>query len=130
MDKALQTMTDNMPEKTGESLEESKEVLKAKAFIKHSEAVNFFKSDFQVTHGFANSIVHLSKDEQRSNQDLVTNQYQGKESLFPIYEALAGCILSFGNDIKVSPKKTALSLFGNDNLPWLNRLSNRELIWG
>lgn len=130
MDKALQTMTDNMPEKTGKSLEESKEVLKAKAFIKHSEAVNFFKSDFQLTHGFANSIVHLSKDEQRSNQDLVTNQYQGKESLFPIYEALAERILSFGNDIKVSPKKTALSLFGNDNLPWLNRLSKRELIWG
>ena len=109
MDKALQTMIDNMPEKTGKSLEEWKEVLKAKAFIKHSEAVNFLKSDFQVTHGFANSIVHLSKDEQRSDQDLITNQYQDKESLFPIYEALAERILSFGNDIKVSPKKDSVS---------------------
>ena len=41
MDKALQTMIANMPEKTGKSLEEWKGVLKAKTFTKHSEAVNF-----------------------------------------------------------------------------------------
>lgn len=40
---------------------------------------------------------------------MITNQYQGKESLFPIYEALAERILSFGNDIKVSPKKDSVS---------------------
>ena len=36
MDKALQTMIANMPEKTGKSLEEWKEVLKAKTFTKYS----------------------------------------------------------------------------------------------
>jgi len=41
-----------------------------------------------VTHGFANTIVSLSKDEGTGEDDLVTNQYKGKESLMPIYEAL------------------------------------------
>ena len=45
MDPALKTMIDNMPEKTGKSLEEWKKILKSKAFDKHSEAVNFLKSD-------------------------------------------------------------------------------------
>ena len=34
MDKALQTMIDNMPEKTGNSLEEWKSILKSKTFAK------------------------------------------------------------------------------------------------
>ena len=41
MDKALQTMISNMPEKTGKSLEEWKKILKDKAFSKHGEAVKF-----------------------------------------------------------------------------------------
>ncbi len=45
MDKALQTMIDNMPEKTGKSLNEWKSVLKTKSFAKHSEAVNFLKKN-------------------------------------------------------------------------------------
>jgi hypothetical protein len=36
MDKALQTMIDNMPEKTGKSLVEWKSVLKTMTFSKHS----------------------------------------------------------------------------------------------
>ena len=43
MNKALQTLIDNMPEKTGKSLEEWKVLLKKKTFAKHSEAVNFLK---------------------------------------------------------------------------------------
>ena len=105
MDKALQTMIANMLEKIGKSLEEWKEVLKAKRFTKHSEAVNFLKNDYHVTHGFANSIVLLSKEEKHSYQDLITNQYLGKEALFPIYQTLVERLLSFGNDVKISPRK-------------------------
>ncbi len=43
MDKALKTMIENMPEKTGKSLEEWKKVLISKNFSKHSEAVKFLK---------------------------------------------------------------------------------------
>ena len=45
MEQALQTMINNMPEKTGKSLDQWKSILKKKAFAKHSEAVNFLKKE-------------------------------------------------------------------------------------
>lgn len=110
MSDALQTMINNMPEKTGKSLEEWKKILKAKAFTKHSEGVKFLKTEHGVTHGFANTIVTLSKDDNNSNEDLVTNQYKGKENLFPIYEKLLPIVKGFGEDVTVTPKKTSVSI--------------------
>ena len=72
-----------MPEKTGKSLTEWKTLLKSKSFGKHSEAVNYLKKEHNVTHGFANTIVSLSKDEKSSDKDLVAKQYKGKENLLP-----------------------------------------------
>ncbi len=86
MDKALQTMITNMPEKTGKSLDEWKSILKDKAFAKHSEGVKYLKTEFNVSHGFANTIVTLSKEESHAPDDLVTLQYKGKENLIPIYK--------------------------------------------
>ena len=110
MDKALQTMINNMPEKTGKSLAEWKLILKEKAFTKHSEGVNFLKKEHNVTHGFANTIVTLSKEEDNSPADLVDNQYKGKENLLPIYKELLAVVKSFGNDVIVTPKKTSVSI--------------------
>ncbi|UMB61401.1 DUF4287 domain-containing protein [Lutibacter sp. A80] len=110
MDKALQTMIDNMPEKTGKSLSEWKAMLKAKSFTKHSEAVNFLKKEHNVTHGYANTIVALSKEKNESPTDLVNNQYQGKENLFIIYKSLLAVIHELGRDITITPKKTSVSI--------------------
>ena len=110
MDKALQTMIDNMPEKTGKSLAEWKSVLKTMNFSKHSEAVNFLKKEHQVTHGFANTIVALSKEENDDPAHLVQSQYKGKEDLLPMYETLLGIVKGFGEDVIVTPKKTSVSI--------------------
>lgn len=110
MDTSLQTMINNMPEKTGKSLEEWKKVLTSKSFEKHSEAVNFLKKEHGVTHGYANTIVLLSKDEDTSLDDLVTNQYKGKETLFPIYKKLLNVVKELGNDVTITPKKTSVSV--------------------
>lgn len=110
MDQALITMIENMPEKTGKSLEEWKKILKMKSFDKHSEGVNFLKNEFNVTHGFANTIVLLSKEESASSEDLVEEQYKGKENLFPIYEALIKHVKSLGNDVTITPKKDSVSI--------------------
>ena len=110
MDTALQTMINNMPEKTGKSLDEWKKILKAKAFAKHSEGVKFLKTEYGVTHGFANTIVTLSKEENNSADDLVTNQYKGKEALFSIYEKLLPILKGFGKDVTITPKKTSVSV--------------------
>lgn len=110
MDAALKTMIDNMPEKTGKSLDEWKKILKAKSFEKHSQGVNYLKTEHQVTHGFANTIVTLSKEENSTSEDLVKSQYTGKEGLLPIYEELIGFLKSLGNDVRITPKKGSVSI--------------------
>jgi hypothetical protein len=103
-------MIENMPEKTGKSLEEWKKLLASKSFSKHSEAVSFLKKEYGVTHGYANTIVTLSKDSAPSPEDLVANQYSGKEALLPIYEKLLEVVRPLGPDVQVVPKKTTVSL--------------------
>jgi hypothetical protein len=109
MDKALQTMIENMPEKTGKKLEEWVQILAKENFEKHSIAVRFLKTEHGVTHGFANTIVTLSKEQSNPLEDLVLNQYSGKESLKPIYEMLLLAIKKFGEDIVITPKKGSVS---------------------
>ena len=110
MDKALQTMIDNMPEKTGKSLNEWKSILKEKSFSKHSEGVKYLKTEYNVTHGFANTIVSLSKEEKATPDDLISAQYKGKEQLLPIFKKLMVYLESLGTDITVTPKKTSVSV--------------------
>jgi hypothetical protein len=110
MEKALITMIDNMPEKTGKSLEEWKAVLKEKSFVKHSEGVKYLKTEHNVTHGFANTIVTLSKEEDNSVDNLITIQYKGKENLFPIYKELISFAQSLGSDVIITPKKGSVSV--------------------
>ena len=110
MDKALQTMINNLPEKTGKSLDEWKSILKEKSFEKHSEAVKYLKTEHNVTHGFANSIVTLFKEENNSPEDLVETQYKGKENLIPIYKELISYIESLGTDVTITPKKDSVSI--------------------
>lgn len=110
MDKALQTMIDNMPEKTGKSLEEWIKLLKSMSFAKHSEAVNYLKNEHHVTHGFANTIVSLSKEDSSTVDDLVSEQYKGKEVLIPLYEALITYVKTLGRDVTITPKKGSVSI--------------------
>jgi len=110
MDKALQTMINNMPEKTGKKLEEWLKILHKENLEKHSIAVSFLKTEYGLTHGFANTIVTLSKEKNESSEDLVVNQYIGKESLTPIYNLLISTIVKLGSDVIITPKKGSVSL--------------------
>jgi predicted transport protein len=111
VDKALQTMIDNMPEKTGKSLEEWFGILKTKSFTKHGEFMNFLKKENGVTHGFANTIVQLyKKNPEEKEEDLVVTQYKGKEHFKPIYEKLVKEIGQFGGDVELAPKKAYVSV--------------------
>ena len=110
MNQALQTMINNMPEKTGKKLEEWIEILEKEKFEKHSIAVDFLKTNHGLTYGFANTIVTLATEKNSPSEDLVFNQYMGKESLNPVYDKLISIIEDFGADIVVSPKKGSVSL--------------------
>ncbi|MBC8312347.1 MAG: DUF4287 domain-containing protein [Candidatus Marinimicrobia bacterium] len=110
MDQALKTMIDNMPEKTGKSLEGWKMILLTESFKKHGEAVKFLKTDHGVSHGYANTIVTLARDNNESPNELVDNQYKGKEELKPIYEKLIKLVEGLGTEVKVTPKKSSVSI--------------------
>jgi len=110
MDKTLKTMIDNLPEKTGKSLDDWKLILKDQSFTKHSDGVKYLKTEFNVTHGFANTIVTLSKDENNSDEYLVETQFKGKESLTQIYKELINYINTLGSDVKITPKKGSVSI--------------------
>ena len=110
MDPALKTMIGNMPEKTGKSLEEWKKILKARNFAKHGEAMKFLKDEHGVTHGFANTIAALSKENQLVGEDLVLAQYKGKEDLIAVYDKLISVVAEFGSDVIITPKKNSVSI--------------------
>jgi predicted transport protein len=99
-----------MPEKTGKSLEEWKVILKEKSFEKHGQAMKFLKEEYGVSHGFANTIILLSKDTNTNADDLVSGQYKGKEELQPIYDKLLSEIGKLGTDITITPKKGSVSI--------------------
>ena len=114
MDPAEKTMMDNLFKNTGKSLDEWKKIALASGFEKHGELVNFLKEKHGLGHGYANFIVHKSKSSDASSADdkneLIDNQYKGKENLRPFYETLMAGILKLGNDVEVSPKNSSVSL--------------------
>ena len=108
-----QSMIENMPAKTGKTLNQWLKVVSKSKLGKHGEIVKHLKADHGVTHGFANLIAHehLAKGAPpASGDDLLANQYKGpKEGLKPIYEAVTAMVEKFGSDVEVSPKKTYVS---------------------
>ena len=114
VDSMTQKMIDNMPEKTGKSLEEWFEVLKASGLQKHGEMLKLLKGEYGVTHGFANTIATLYRQQTEggpaSEDDLVAGQYKGKEHLQPWYDKLAAEVSKFGKDVELAPKKNYVSL--------------------
>lgn len=114
MDKAMQTMIDNLYKNTGKSIEEWMQIVRSAKFEKHGQAVNFLKSTHQLGHGYANMIVHMAAQAEApaaiSSDEQIDQQYKGKEELKPIYDLLLKEVLAFGNDIEIAPKKAYVSL--------------------
>jgi predicted transport protein len=114
MDKAVSTMLENLKEKTGRSLEEWKVLISKQNLSKHGEIVKFLKEKHSVTHGYASEIalkVLGSDADSASNTDeLIMNQYKGKEHLKAFYDKLIVEIKKFGGEFEIAPKKTYVSL--------------------
>jgi len=114
VDAATQTMIDNLPARTGRSLEEWFTVLDAAGPATHGQAMALLKGEHGVSHGFANLVASRHRARAAgpvSGDDLVDAQYAGaKAHLRPILERLVTQVSSFGPDVEVAPKKTGVSL--------------------
>lgn len=114
MDKATQTMIDNLHKNTGKTLEDWIAIVNKENLEKHGEIIKFLKEQHAFTHGFANLVAHKAKGSDAGSAEnpdsLITEQYKGKESLKPIYDKLMSEILTFGKDIEIAPKNAYVSL--------------------
>lgn len=115
VDKATQSMINNMPEKTGKSLQQWFSVIQSKGLSDHSPIMKLLKDGHGVTHGFTNTISILYRQQASggpsSADDLVEAQYGGgKAALRPLYEAIVKAVKGFGSDVELAPKKANVSL--------------------
>jgi predicted transport protein len=115
IDPQMQTMIDNMPEKTGKSLQEWYQVLTASKLEKHGDMMKLLKGEYGVTHGFANTIALLYRQQAAGGapeaEDLVAAQYAGgKAQLKPLYDTILAAAMECGPDVEIAAKKTYVSL--------------------
>jgi len=99
-------------EKTGKPLEHWIKVVKKSKIEKHKAIIDFLKAEHEFTYGFANFVSMKARQADAGSiddTDLLEDQYNGKENLRPIYDKLLLEINKLGNDIKVVPKKAAVS---------------------
>ena len=103
----------NLAEKTGRTMPEWIVVVEKSGLTKHTDILNWLKSEHGLSHGFANGIAQAfrNRDVSLEADDLVAEQYAGaKAELRPVYERLVEAATSLGGDVEVVPKKTGVSL--------------------
>jgi predicted transport protein len=116
IDDAITTMTANLHEKTGKSLDEWVKLAAGSGKGKHGEILAFLKSKYELGHGYANLVARrcleaASGEEPKGAEDLVEAQFAGtKAALKPLYDLVIAAAKSFGKDIDVDPKKAYVSL--------------------
>lgn len=124
MDKATQTMIENLHKNTGKTLEQWIAIVKKQNFAKHGEIIRFLKEQHSFTHGFANLVAHKTNESDAGSaenpDDLIVKQYKGKEHFKPIYDKLIAEIGSFGKDIEIAPKNSYVSLRRKKQFATLN----------
>lgn len=117
LDKAVQTQITNIQKKTGKSLDELAAIVKKSGLTKHGEIRDMLKSTLGLSHGDANTLVHvaLRSDGTRAAEgkpvDAVLDEiYTGAKAGFrPIHEKLMNEISKFG-EFEIAPKKGYVSL--------------------
>ncbi|MEP0986649.1 DUF4287 domain-containing protein [Ekhidna sp.] len=106
-------MEKGLLEKTGKPLEHWIKVVEESKIEKHKAIIDFLKSEHGFTYGYANFIAMKARKADAASHDaddLLENQYKGKEVLRPVYEKLIKEISAFGSDITRTPKKDSVSM--------------------
>lgn len=110
----LESMVQNLKEKTGKTLDQWLKITKAAKLEKHGQIVAFLKEQHEIGHGYANLIAQRTlapAEGAPGGDDLVDAQYSGaKAGLKPIYDSLCAAIGKFGGDVEFSPKKAYVSI--------------------
>ena len=115
-EEALESMKAGIAEKTGKPLDHWVKIVKSSGLEKHGEQMSLLKTEHGMTHGYANFVCQAAKGRlDASEDDLLAGQYQGKEGLKPIYDALEAFAKTLGDDVEIAPKKTSVAFRRSKN---------------
>ena len=116
VDKATETQLKNIQTRTGKTLDQLYDLIRKTGLSKHGEIRDMLKSDMDMGHGDANTLVHFymksqsASPEPASSDDVLDQIYTGpKATLRPIHDKLMQSISKFG-EFEVAPKKAYISL--------------------
>jgi len=116
VDEALQSQLRNIETKTGRSIDEWVEMIRASGRTRHGEIVPWLKSEHGLTHGSAHRLALVAIDRlSASSAGSPTTPEEAlypeaRKHLLPIHEALLRLVRGFGDDVEEAPKKGYLSL--------------------
>ena len=114
MDNPEKVMMKNIEKNFGKPFDEWIKLVKKEKLEKHGEIIKYLKENHGFTHGYANLVSMKARETDAgsadSSEQLIDDQYRGKENLKPIYDKIIKVIAKFGNDIEIAPKKAAVSL--------------------
>jgi predicted transport protein len=109
-----QKMSANLKEKTGKDAAEWGVIAKASGVSKHGEIVAYLKAEHGLTHGYANMVANMLKDEAAPPSDEAAQLealFKGaKAEMRPVYEKILDTIRALGSDIEVLPMKQYVSV--------------------
>ena len=119
-EKALQTQLANIETRTGKKLKQLFAILKKAKLDKHGEMVKFCKTELEMGHGDANTLVHMYRADAgeagapaakpKAGSDPLDEIYSGKkEPLRVLHEAVMAKVSKFGG-FEIAPKKANVSL--------------------
>ena len=119
VDDAIATQLKNIEKRSGKSLDELAQIVKASGLAKHGEIRDMLKRDLGLGHGDANTLVHhvlksdgasAAMEKKQSLSDIADELYSGpKAALRPIHDTILGAVFTFG-EFELVPKKTYFSL--------------------
>jgi predicted transport protein len=117
-DPQLQSMINNMPDKTGKSLSEWFAVLSNSSLEKHGDIMKLLKGEYGLSHGYANTITLLFRQQAAggppAEDDLIVAQFSGpKKAMRPVFDTVISAAMQLGSDVEIAPKKTYVSLRRN-----------------
>ena len=115
VDEMTNTMLQNLEEKTSKNLDQWIQTVNNSQVTKHKEIIDYFKSKYGLTYGYANLIAQKTRESLEgkppTGDSLVDMQSSGNISgLRPIYDAIIEGVKSFEKNVEVAPKKAYVSL--------------------
>ena len=131
VEKALATQVANIEKRTGKSLEQLIAMLRATGLGKHGELVSWLKTELQLGHGDANTVVHFAKAKDKPEPSAGENPldaiYAGpKAALRSIHDVLLDKMQALG-EFETAPKLKYISYRRKKQFAMIGPATNTKL---